>query len=322
MLTPGVLDVVGPLHLANEDEVQVAQSLQAASSRPVAIGRGEPLEDSFQLIALDREIINITHVYFNHEMLLQWRFARNRASTGINPNAVTIRGVKDTGDVRQKVITYLQEIPGLYAIMIGSFLMLFVPESCTTYAAKCSSKENLGTHTRFGEFVLTVNCMTALSFFVADIFFNRRETFLINWLDMDDEFPSTHLRYVIDRYPRIKNMLWDHNTRCFHLARLTTLLVVLNFIFSAAFVLRRAGHDTKVCCPGIFPGEMKTITTLLTSTMLVFFKLLRHMRTTSRSRRETMGLSSAHMLPLSYNVIDADHVDDEEDAPQPPAKTA
>ena len=318
MLTPGVLEVVGPLHLADDDEVQFAQSLQAASSRPVAIGRGEPLEDSFQLLALDREILNITHVYFDHEKLLQWRFARNRASTGINPNAVTIHGISDSADVRQKVITYLQEVPGLYAIMIGSFLMLFVPESCTTFAASCSSRENLGTHTRFGQFVLTMNCMTGTSFVVADFFFNRRETFLINWLDLDDEYPSTHLHHVIDRYPRIKSMLWDHNTRCFHLARTTTTLVVLNFIFSAAFVLRRAGHSEKVCCPGIFPGEMKTITTLLTSTMLVFMKLLRHMRTTSRSRRETMGLSSVHMLPLSYNVIDADHVDDEEDAP--PAK--
>ena len=43
-------------------------------------------------------------------------------------------------------------------------------------------------------------------------------------------------------------------------------------------------------------------------------KLLRFLRTTKRSLRETMGISSMHMLPLSYNVIDADHVDDVEDA--------
>ena len=43
-------------------------------------------------------------------------------------------------------------------------------------------------------------------------------------------------------------------------------------------------------------------------------KLLRFVRTTKRSLRETMGISSMHLLPLSYNVIDADHVDDVEDA--------
>ena len=51
----------------------------------------------------------------------------------------------------------------------------------------------------------------------------------------------------------------------------------------------------------------------------MFLKLLRYIRTTRRSLRETMGISSVHMLPLSYNVIDADHVDDVEEAePQKP----
>jgi hypothetical protein len=62
------------------------------------------------------------------------------------------------------------------------------------------------------------------------------------------------------------------------------------------------------------PAATKIITTLLTNTLLVFMKLLRFIRTTKRSLRETMGISSVHMLPLSYNVIDADHVDDVEDA--------
>ena len=62
------------------------------------------------------------------------------------------------------------------------------------------------------------------------------------------------------------------------------------------------------------PAATKIITTLLTNTLLMFLKLLRFIRTTKRSLRETMGISSVHMLPLSYNVIDADHVDDVEDA--------
>jgi hypothetical protein len=29
-----------------------------------------------------------------------------------------------------------------------------------------------------------------------------------------------------------------------------------------------------------------------------------------------MGISSVHLLPLSYNVIDADHVDEDEEVPK------
>ena len=47
----------------------------------------------------------------------------------------------------------------------------------------------------------------------------------------------------------------------------------------------------------------------------MFLKLLRHLRTTKRSLNETMGISSVHMLPLSYNVIDHDHIDEAEEEP-------
>ncbi len=69
------------------------------------------------------------------------------------------------------------------------------------------------------------------------------------------------------------------------------------------------------CC-ACASAEVKTITTLVTNTLLVFLKLLRHLRTTKRSLNETLGISSVHMLPLSYNVIDHDHVDDDEEEPR------
>ena len=52
---------------------------------------------------------------------------------------------------------------------------------------------------------------------------------------------------------------------------------------------------------------------LLTNTLLVLIRLLHNMSTTGRSLRETSGVSSLHQLPLVYNVIDADHVQDKED---------
>ena len=60
------------------------------------------------------------------------------------------------------------------------------------------------------------------------------------------------------------------------------------------------------------------MTTLLTNTLLVFVKLMRHMMTTRRSLAETMGISSVLQLPMSYNVIDSGRGGGEdEDAPKP-----
>jgi hypothetical protein len=112
----------------------------------------------------------------------------------------------------------------------------------------------MGTHTRFGEFVLFVNVLTAASFLISDFFFNRREQWLIEWLDVDDEFPSTHLPHVLDRYPHIKKEMWVQNARCAAMSTFTAIVVICNFVVSAVFVLRRVGHEEKVCCPGIFPG--------------------------------------------------------------------
>jgi hypothetical protein len=138
--------------------------------------------------------------------------------------------------------------------MIGSFLMLFVPENCTSYAEVCSPRENLGTESAFGEFVLFLNCATAACFFIGDYYFNRRETWMIENLDTDDDFPPTNLKHVIDRYPDVKEGLRTHNARCAMLSSTLTGMLVANFIVSAAFVLRRAGKVEKICCPGLMVG--------------------------------------------------------------------
>ena len=127
---------------------------------------------------------------------------------------------------------------------------------------------------------------------------------MIEWLDADDEFPPTHLKHIIDRYPRIKAALRSHNVRCTTMSIWTACVVLVNFAVSSAYVLRKVGHEVKECCPGVLPGETKTITTLITNTLLVFLKLIHHVRTSRRSLLETSGVSSSHLMPLTYNVID------------------
>jgi hypothetical protein len=107
ILTPGVLDAVGPLQLSAGEEETVARELEAGAGRAVAIGRGEPLMDNFQLVALDRERITVTHVYFDATRMRAWQFARNRArSTAQLGGASVAEKQHDARGLQQRVLTY------------------------------------------------------------------------------------------------------------------------------------------------------------------------------------------------------------------------
>ena len=156
-LTNGVLEPEGPLHLDEGAETELLLQLEAAAKRQVSVTRGELMEDGFMLLAIDRVVFNVSHVYFDTDLLRQWQFARNRQKTGIDPNAMTMGALQDVADKRMLLMTYIKEIPFLYSVMIGSFLLLFVPENCTSYVPVCSNKENTGTGTSFGAITLALN---------------------------------------------------------------------------------------------------------------------------------------------------------------------
>jgi hypothetical protein len=234
---------------------------------------------------------------------------RRNSLMGFDPNSTTVAGIEDATDVKQSLLTWLQEIPWQYSIMVSSFLTLFVPDVCTAYRTNCGTHEKLGTHDAAGRYVFAMNCITCAVFFTSNIFYNRREMWLIEWLDADEELPPTNLTHVIERYPKIKAQLAVQNRRCLIASLVTILFLLINFISSCTLLLHRALH-AQVCCLGTIPQAVKTVTTLVTSVLLVIVKLLRHMRTSRRSLINNMGVSSVHMLPLSYNCIDHDHIDD------------
>lgn len=322
MLTPNVLDV-GLSERADattreEHEMKLLAKLETAAGCSVVAAFGLALQEavtSLSCVSLSREIVHPIGVYFDRALLKEWVFAHNQfrrnSKLGYDPNAATVAGLEDAADLKQSILTYIQEIPWHYSIMVSSFLTLFVPDVCTSYRHDCNTRETMGTHTPAGQYVFAINVITAAVFFFSNIAFNRREMWLIEWLDADDELPPTNLTSVIESYPKIKRQLTNHNRRCLYASLLTLFFLLVNFISSCVLLLHRALH-AQVCCLGRIPQAVKTVTTLVTSVLLVMVKLLRHVRTTRRSLINNMGVSSAHLLPLSYNCIDHDHVHDDQ----------
>ena len=324
MLTPNVLDVGAPDSASERDahERQLLRTLEEAARGPsVVVAVGLSLQESVGSLAchsLSREVVDPVGAYFEKARLRDWVFAHNQyqrnSKLGFDPNAASVAGIEDAMDVKQSVLTWLQEIPWQYSIMVSSFLVLFVPDVCSAYRSDCGNHEKLGTQTLAGRYVFAMNCITCAVFFISNIFYNRREMWLIEWLDADEELPPTNLTNMIERYPKIKAQLAVQNRRCMVASLVTIFVLLVNFISSCTLLLHRAIH-AQVCCLGTIPQAVKTVTTLVTSVLLVIVKLLRHLRTARRSLINNMGVSSVHMLPLSYNCIDHDHLnDDQEDS--------
>jgi hypothetical protein len=266
-------------------------------------------------ISLTREAVDPTTVYFDKKELGFWRGAhsqvRRNSELGKNPHAETMMGIEDANDFKQQMMAYFMEIPWHYSIMVSSFLTIFMPDNCQVYETNCPKNKSLGTHTSAGMYVFTFNVLTCGIFFFANLLVNRREIFLIEWLDADDEFPQAHLSKIIHRYPKIKAMLMSQNRRVFFASLLVIIMLIINFISSCTLLLHRNLNET-VCCPGVLPHSVKIVITLVTSVLLVLIKLIRIMRVSKRSLQMHMGISSTFMLPLSYNCIDHDHVNDEQ----------
>jgi len=295
--------------VAAGDETELLQRLEAAAGgRSVAVGRGTTLSPNFQVLSLSGEAISVEHVYFESSGLRDWKYLRSREEQGADGAAF------NRADLIQTVKTVLLEIPITYSIMIGSFLMIFVPSesvACTHVRGDCSSGQKLGLDRPFPCYVLAMNALTAAVFVLSNYVVAKREMWMIEYLDQDDEFPKTHLKTVIDRYPHIKHNLDMLNSACMHLSLTCMMLVLINFISSAVYVLNKTFSTDTTCCPDIAHKSVKTVTTLITNTLLVMLKLIREVNTSRASKVNTMGISAMHLLPFSYNTIDHDHLGDD-----------
>ena len=252
VLTPNVLDVDLPegadAATREAHEAEYLTQLEKAAGRSVVVAVGLAVQEAVGALSctsLSRELVDPVPVYFNKSALKEWVFAHNQfrrnSQLGYNPNANTVAGIEDAADVKQTIMTYLQEFPWMYSIMVSSFLTLFVPDVCVAYRHDCSSKETLGTHTSAGQYVFAINVITAAVFFFSNIAFNRREMWLIEWLDADDELPTNNLTSVIEKYPKIKKELINQNKRCYTASLLTLFFLLLNFISSCVLLLRSPG---------------------------------------------------------------------------------
>jgi hypothetical protein len=160
-------------------------------------------------------------------------------------------------------------------------------------------KENIdfATFSKFNKAVFLLNCITLLVMLLAQSFFWKREVWMINHLDENNEVPYSSLPEQIQPYEELERANKGYNSTAFAYAASVMLFIICNFAVSTYFLIN--GDEFYNYNIG-----SRTITGLLTNTMLVSTKVIGYVSYARLSKTHDWAISMFSVIPVSYNVVD------------------
>ena len=166
----------------------------------------------------------------------------------------------------------------------------------------CSMKENLDwdNDSKFNRAVLLINIFTLLLMLAAQSFFWKREVWMINHLEEDNTVPYSSLPEQIKPYDELRKQNTDYNGGAYSYASGVTVTVMINFIISAVFLIHGDGTYN-------YNIGSRTITGLLTNTMLVSTKIVGYFSYSRLSKTNDWAISMFSVIPVSYNCVDENY---------------
>ena len=196
-------------------------------------------------------------------------------------------------DTKQRIITGLLFALEFYKILMGTFLIAFVPQSCGEDV--CTVTENVIS----GDFLkISSNIFNAITFLFVLNFYRseiQRENWCITYLDIDESKPNDNLDTQIEGYPEIKTKMAKLNNNYLRDAYLALGFLGCNFILSSVSI----GYD--------YVGS-NTATSIISFLLLVLMKLAGALNVGKESVRDEHALSSYMKTYKTYNVIDNDYI--------------
>ena len=188
-------------------------------------------------------------------------------------------------DTVEKIQGYIAMGGMFVKILMASFPMMFVPQLCEGEPCSMSDKF-LGWN-----WLMLVNVTTFGSFCNLYYIQAKREFFMIDYFDEDDDKSENALFDEIEHYPLIKRKINKLNKKIGSANTACIVFFAINTIWSSAFILAQRYLDAT------------TITVLLTNSILVQGKL---MQIRDSHMSEDLAQSSVGTRPKKYNIIDVD----------------
>jgi len=164
----------------------------------------------------------------------------------------------------------------MFKVVMASLLSLFVPQVCPAdpehgfdTSHSCTDKENMGQTsplTTFEFAVLIWNFITLGFALLHYILVLRREKFLIEYLDVDENLPVANLPHVVNQYPLIDTLLLKINILVFVSSLWLCALFVINAILSGIMIFRDYYDGFRSVT--VFVTNMALMETVLETTLL------------------------------------------------------
>ena len=196
-------------------------------------------------------------------------------------------------DTKQRITTLLLFSLEFYKILMGTFLIAFVPQACGENV--CTITENIISDDYLK---ISSNIFNALTFIFVLNFYRteiKRENWCITYLDIDESKPNDNLDSQIEKYPEIKTKMAKLNKNYLQNTYLALGFLVCNFILSSVSI----GFD--------YVGT-NTATSIISFLLLVVMKVVGALNVGKESVRDEHTLSAYMKTYKTYNVIDTDYI--------------
>lgn len=194
-------------------------------------------------------------------------------------------------DTKQRIMTWTYMMMEIYKVLMGTFLVIFVPQKCGNRI--CGATDNFFNGSIINSVGNISNFVTFSSIGTLYFIEMKRENWCIKYLDIDDNKSSNNLDEEIEKYPKYKHEMHQLNRKYLNCTYAALFLMVVNFIISGFTVYQSyAGPNS--------------VTTFISFFMLVSLKLYSSWNVGALSVKYERANSAYLREPKTYNTIDED----------------
>ena len=182
----------------------------------------------------------------------------------------------------------------IYRVTTGTLLSLFIPQSCGDHV--CSLQENYENSDGYHMTTMYWNMFSMMTFFIYYIVELRREEWAIKYLDINNDKPDNALKEVIVKHPKLDSKMDILNKYYYNTLLLTCFFYTINMGISAKLVKDKY-------------HSMSTVSCFFSFSLLVLMKLYNSLVVARQSVKNDKMMSAYMNEFVSYNVLDADYLE-------------
>jgi len=210
-----------------------------------------------------------------------------------------IREKQNDQDFNQKLNVGITLILEIYRVLMGAFLVVFVPQKCEETI--CSTSQNINRNDSLSQAAISFNIITSLSFLALYFIEVKRENKMINYLEVN-KFTATDNESVgigLEKLAIVKKQsIWDYDGYYQKAGYVSTIAFTLNAVLS--FIVVYTNYL-----------DSKTFTVFLTNLLLMGLKVADVFSTVNTPKN--IFYSAYLKNKVQYNDVDPDKIQQRDD---------